>query len=88
MKPLFMPHENKFLTIWCNQWELGTLEAAAELLQIANLFLLEHREEKETLIRSRLGVLEEYNGICIIWKGEVAAHRLLKVPKDQREDEQ
>lgn len=62
MNPVFKPCEHKLLTVWCNQWELGALEAVAEC-----------REEKETLIRSRLGVLEDYNGTCIIWKREVQA---------------
>lgn len=75
MNPLFKPCEHKFLTIWCNQWELGSDETAVELIQIANLFLLERREEKETLIRSRLGVLVEYNGFCAIWKHENHAGR-------------
>ena len=54
---------------------MGALGAVAQLIQTANQFLLEHREEKEPLIRSRLGVLEEYNRICIIWKHEVHAGR-------------
>lgn len=48
MSPLFKPCEHKFLTILCSQWELGAQKAVAKLIQIANLFLLEHREENET----------------------------------------
>ena len=71
MNPLFKPCEQKFLTIWTNWWERSNHNAVAELIQTANLFLLEHREEKETQIRSRLEVLEEYNRIGISWKCEV-----------------
>lgn len=75
MNPLFKPCEQKFLTIWINRWEPSNLDAVAELIQMANRFLLEHREEKETQIRSRLEVLEEYNGIGIAWKREVLTGR-------------
>lgn len=77
MSALLKTREHKLLTICHNQWALGTREAAGELTQKAKLFPLENRgkgekkEKKTTLIRSRLGVLEEYNGVCIIWKHRV-----------------
>lgn len=66
--------EQKFLPICCKQWELGTFQAAAELVEIPNLFTLNLREEKQ-LIRSRLRVVEEYNRMP-------GAHRLFMVAED------
>lgn len=62
------------------------------LIQTANLYIhgmaggRKNKRDKGLRADKRLGVLDEYNGICIIWKLEV--QKLREVPEYQSKEEE